>query len=360
MAFPLPFGQRQPQDPTMMPPRVPWGQNPVVTMAGLGLVSGRNLNEGLANLAQTVPAGMAAKSGMQQFMLAQQERQAKKAEEDARRSQMNEVIKNWSGIPEPMRAYYLANPDQFGSYVQSTMKTPELPNSVQEYQYGQKDPAYNDWRTSLSQASAPKTVGAPPPGYAVKYDAAGNPIAMEPIKGGPADTSAKDALREAGQRQKADIVTQDIDRTLKTIEASPGLTTGIGGTVMSAIPGSSANNVSALLDTVKANVGFEQLSAMRAASPTGGALGAVSERENALLQSVLGSVEQSQSPEQLTYNLKRLKNIYLDIVHGPGQGPPREPLDGEAAGGASDIPVPDGVDPGVWEYMTPEQKALWK
>ena len=63
---------------------------------------------------------------------------------------------------------------------------------------------------------------------------------------------------------------------------------------MSAVPGSSAKNVSALLDTVKANVGFEQLSAMRAASPTGGALGAVSERENALLQSVLGSVEQSQ------------------------------------------------------------------
>lgn len=129
MAFPLPFGQPQPQDPTMMPPRVPWGSNPVVTMAGLGLVSGRNLNEGLANLAQTVPAGMAAKSGMQQFMLAQQERQAKKAEEDARRSQMNDVIKNWSGIPEPMRAYYMANPDQFGSYVQSTM-TPDKPMVV--------------------------------------------------------------------------------------------------------------------------------------------------------------------------------------------------------------------------------------
>lgn len=346
------------QQPSPYPmPRVPWNQNPLVTTAAFSLLGGRSLNDGLANVAANAPAGMLAKTTLQQAMQKRQDEDAAKA---AQRAAWNAGMKWKSGLelsPEDQAA--LASAPEIASKFMPA--TPELPNSVQEYQYGQKDPAYNDWRTSMSQASAPKTIGAPPPGYAVVYDGAGNPVSMKPVPGGPADTTAKDALREAGQRQKADIVTQDIDRTLKTIEASPGWTTGIGGSIMSGIPGSSAKDVSALLDTVKANVGFEQLTAMRAASPTGGALGAVSERENALLQSVLGSVEQSQSPEQLTYNLKRLKNTYLDIVHGPGQGPPREPLDGgEGGGGASDAPAPDGVDPAVWEYMTPEQKALWQ
>jgi len=124
----LPFqnpmmGGQQP-DP-IMPPRVPWAQDPAITMASIGLLSGRNLNEGFANLAQTVPAGMAAKAGMQQFMLAQQERQKKQAEEDARRAQMNDVIKNWSGLSPEQRALFMADPSSFSDYAVSTMAPQE-------------------------------------------------------------------------------------------------------------------------------------------------------------------------------------------------------------------------------------------
>ena len=66
---------------------------------------------------------------------------------------------------------------------------------------------------------------------------------------------------------------------------------------------------------------------MRAASPTGGALGNVSDQEGARLASAYGNLEQSQSQAQFERNLKRVKNIYLDIVHGPGNGPPRETID---------------------------------
>ena len=45
---------------------------------------------------------------------------------------------------------------------------------------------------------------------------------------------------------------------------------------------------------------------MREASPTGGALGQVSEREIAFLQALLGDLEQSRNPEILMYNLERL------------------------------------------------------
>lgn len=101
-------------------PRVPWSQNPMVTTAALSLLGGRTLNDGLANVAQSAPYGMQAKSSMQQFMLAQQEKQQEKAEADARRNATNEVLKNWPGIPEHLRSYYLANPEQFGDYVKST------------------------------------------------------------------------------------------------------------------------------------------------------------------------------------------------------------------------------------------------
>ena len=46
---------------------------------------------------------------------------------------------------------------------------------------------------------------------------------------------------------------------------------------------------------------------MRASSPTGGALGNVTERELAFLQSVVANIENSQSPEQLRRNIGRFQ-----------------------------------------------------
>ncbi len=84
------------------------------------------------------------------------------------------------------------------------------------------------------------------------------------------------------------------------------------------IPGSDAQKVKNLLATVKGNIGFDKLQAMRDASPTGGALGQVSERELTFLQSVFGSLEQDQNAEDLRYNLGVLRYIYNSIIHGEG------------------------------------------
>jgi len=102
-----------------------------------------------------------------------------------------------------------------------------------------------------------------------------------------------------------EIVNNDIGRALSFAEKMG--TTGIPGSLLKGIPGTPAHDLSNLLDTIKANIGFDKLQAMRAASPTGGALGQVSERENKLLQMVFGSLEQSQTKKQLITNLKRLK-----------------------------------------------------
>ncbi len=129
------------------------------------------------------------------------------------------------------------------------------------------------------------------------------------------------------QNQKvASIVIEDIDRGLKTIDNSILPTTGATGNVLSMVGGTAAHGLSKLLDTVKSNAGFQELSKMRAASPTGAALGSVTERELALLQSTIGNLEQSQPGDQLKDNMRRVKNTYLDIIHGEGKGPPRESL----------------------------------
>jgi hypothetical protein len=129
------------------------------------------------------------------------------------------------------------------------------------------------------------------------------------------------------QNQKVGtIVTQDIDRAISKIDAGILPTTGGAGNLLASVPGTQAHDVSKLLETVKSNSGFQELAKMRAASPTGAALGSVTERELALLQSTIGNLEQSQSGDQLKDNLRRVKNTYMDIIHGEGKGPAREKL----------------------------------
>jgi hypothetical protein len=179
-------------------------------------------------------------------------------------------------------------------------------------------------------------IGTVPPGMAVVEDAT-NPsgFRLEPIPGSQAyndQIAAAEAgvVKEDRQNLKADIVVQDADRALQQIADDPFWTTGLGAQLTGWAGGSPAKNVEKLISTVKANAGFEELQAMRESSPTGGALGNVTEKEIAYLQATIGNLEQDQSSDQLIDNLKRVKNAYLDIIHGEDHGPPREELSFDA------------------------------
>ena len=123
----------------------------------------------------------------------------------------------------------------------------------------------------------------------------------------------EEQARKTSQREAA-LVGFDINTALDQAESA--FTTGFAGSIAAAVPGTPAFDLRSTLDTIKANVGFNKLQEMRDNSPTGGALGQVSEQENRLLQSVLGNVEQSQSKEQFTRNLTRLKSIFDAVVNG--------------------------------------------
>ena len=96
-------------------------------------------------------------------------------------------------------------------------------------------------------------------------------------------------------------------------------TTGVLGAVMAGIPSSDRRRLEGHLTTMKANIGFDQLQAMRDASPTGGALGQVSERELVQLNSVLGSLQPGdyKNPQEFARKLEKIRVAYLAIVGSP-------------------------------------------
>jgi len=79
--------------------------------------------------------------------------------------------------------------------------------------------------------------------------------------------------------------------------------TGFTGSLVGAIPGTPAADFAKDVGTLLANAGFDRLQEMRDNSPTGGALGQVSEMELQLLQSAAQNLMNSQSEGQFRKNL---------------------------------------------------------
>ncbi|WP_103035309.1 hypothetical protein [Castellaniella caeni] len=112
----------------------------------------------------------------------------------------------------------------------------------------------------------------------------------------------------SGLDRMADLAQQLID--------DPALSriTGLTG-MLPNIPGGAAANTQARLESLKSQIGFAVLQAMRDASKTGGALGQVSDFENKMLQNNLAALDTKQSPEEFANQLKKI----IDYARGAKQ-----------------------------------------
>lgn len=116
---------------------------------------------------------------------------------------------------------------------------------------------------------------------------------------------------------KTKIVLGEIDKAFKLIGYNPEsgeikdnvFRTGLGGAISQYIPASGANSLANKFDTIGGNIGFDALQEMRENSPTGGALGNVSDKENATLKSLLGTFKVEQKTQDTIDNLLRLQEI---------------------------------------------------
>jgi len=175
--------------------------------------------------------------------------------------------------------------------------------------------------------------------------------AVEPIPGSEAAREAAERARSERVRREAtqqtgSVVIRAIDDAEKTMRTAVLPTTGFFAERLSGIGGTAARNLRADLETIRSNIGFDQLNQMRQASPTGGALGNVSNQEITYLQAVMGSIDQSQSEAQLRRNLQRMREAYYEIVnYGLGNRPPVQ-IPGPGGRGSAEPPPRDGVPDG--------------
>ncbi len=227
-----------------------------------------------------------------------------------------------------------------------------------------------------------RTEGPPPPGYRYVRDTSGNIEKMEPIPGSEAAQKVEAAKQQAvakeqSQVQQSQIVFEDIDRVIKLLDEEKDSlnpfkqVTGVSGKAAERLPGSARVTAQGFLDTVKAIIGFDRLRQMREESPTGGALGNITQQELAFLQSVLGSLNLDQDPQELRKTITRLKTYmkspeYANLVKKAAAYPNAEKY-GFTALGESGAPAAPQTAPAapsapirVPEGMSPEAAARWQ
>jgi len=147
-----------------------------------------------------------------------------------------------------------------------------------------------------------------------------------PIKGSKADKEAAAAVErqvvtQQQAAQKEAVISKSVDFLVEKIDAG-GLfnlpEAGIVGNVLGTLGiNQDAVDFKNELASIQANVAFDRLQQMREASKTGGALGAVSERELDLLMAAYGNIKQSTSPKKLKENLLYIEKIMTKIENDP-------------------------------------------
>lgn len=96
---------------------------------------------------------------------------------------------------------------------------------------------------------------------------------------------------------------------------------GLGFTTTSAFSGSPASSVKALLEPIFSNTAFNRLQKMRLESPTGGALGAVSDKELSLLKSSEAAVDPAAGDKVFQSGLDTVIGNRIDMLMKLGADP---------------------------------------
>lgn len=164
--------------------------------------------------------------------------------------------------------------------------------------------------------TAPAAAPAPAAAAPAAAPAAAGP-AINPFAGVTPEQKAEATARVAKQKtlpkvrstvraleDKTELVDDAINQALALADTT---TTGIVGSLGKDIPGTNAYKLRSILNTIGTNVGFDALTEMRQNSPTGGALGNVSDTENKLLQGTIAALDQGLDAQSLRANLEAVR-----------------------------------------------------
>ena len=193
----------------------------------------------------------------------------------------------------------------------------------QEAEQGRQPLSFNEWDLQSRKAGAttvnnnlgenPSMIGTIPQGYTAIADPnEPSGYRMVAISGGPEDQSAAAAVAASNQAIASDTITTAALRARDA--ATSRQLTGPLGAIAAYNPASQNAEVYRQVDVLKSNAKIGNLQSMRDASPTGGALGAVTEKELQMLSDKSGALNPS-SPNFLR-DLDDYERTMLRIVHG--------------------------------------------
>lgn len=131
-----------------------------------------------------------------------------------------------------------------------------------------------------------------------------------------AEKTEQEVKKEAEKKFNALSSLDSISQAENILNESPFLSSGLIGQMTKDIEASPAGQLDSLYDSIRAKLGFDQLQTMRENSPTGGALGQVSDTENKLLQSTIAALKTGLPKDQQLKNLEKIKQHTAAIVYG--------------------------------------------
>lgn len=147
---------------------------------------------------------------------------------------------------------------------------------------------------------------------------------LQPLKVRELTAKVKKAEAEAIKAAQEAQFREPVDELLNVIDASAnahrltrkgGLAgSAIGRTVGKFIPGTGATDLAGYNDTITANTAFKTLQQMRQESPTGGAVGNVSDTDMKLLGSTIASLNMAQGTPKYQESLQNVLRAYQKVL----------------------------------------------
>ena len=221
-------------------------------------------------------------------------------------------------------AAQLSMPQNVGAPVPAAAPTPTPVSTLGVGRTKEQEAAATKGATESMQTLSADEVaanGLPPGTFAQRNTLTGE------IKVGPAAAQAEPGGMTAAQKEKLRVsankaktavkgTSDELERMRKAVlqlkKNKEGLQriTGLMS-MLPNIPGGAAANAQADLDALKSQIGFAVLQKMRQNSPTGGALGNVSDKEGLRLEQNLASLDNAQSYEQMVERLDQIIS-YVD------------------------------------------------
>jgi hypothetical protein len=354
----FPFDAMNPMmSQTEQKPDIPTGE--VTARSG---VRGLFTRKSLPNTLNVIGAGLRQMDGgneLDEYLAGQQDQQyqrdmfgmrtrAQKQEEgDAERTRQ-ERLAAVGALPENLRPFgslavepYLeslsrAPAARYGDLERIDGRLGQRNEATNQYDWAPQTGNYGDFRQAspqdVPQGVNPRDFQVGPNGRLYQVPGAAQRLRFE------------QGQRAAVQRslQALDTAEDITDSIADARRLSSGMSTGFVGGMTREVPGTPAYNLSRAVNTIKANLGFEALQAMRDSSPTGGALGQVAVQELEMLQSIVDSFDTAQSEGEFNRALDRADRYIARRQERSRRLIEAYEMDLEASGGAEQQQAPSG------------------